>query len=183
MKSQPNKNNLFSFQLIFLILTALACPQISSANAENLRDGTSITKFNYPAVCVFTDFLTELIPPIDARLVRSKNTKKMDSEWIIESLPHADPDLKYYFHRTETGIEMYFLFSSEIANFVSASIPGKLMPSQMQKPQYLAWLFGIEIDDLSNEHKGLGCESIDLTFDISKDKSEIYRVNLKSSIE
>lgn len=182
MKTEYKIKSPFNQKLIFFLFAQILFLNIQITNAAELLKGTSVQKFNYPAVCVFTDFVGELIPPVSANLVRSKNTKKLDSEWV-KSLPFAYPDLNYYFHRTETGIEMYFLFSSETATFVSASIPGKLLPSSMQRSKYLAWLFGIEIDDLSKEPNELGCESLDLRFDISKDKQTVHSVNLKSAIE
>lgn len=182
MKIGHNRKSKFIRKLIFSLLTKVLLLNLQIGHASDLRTGTSVQKFNYTAVCVFTDFVGELIPPVSANLVRSKNTKRLDSEWI-KSLPFAYPDLNYYFHRTETGIEMYFLFSSETATFVSASIPGKLLPSSMQKSRYLAWLFGIETDDLSKDPNELGCESVDLRFDLSKDKQTVHSVNLKSAIE
>ncbi len=172
----------FNFKLISQLVAQALLLHILPANADDLRSSTSVQKFNYPAVCIFTDFVGELIPPISANLVRSKNTKRLDSEWV-KSIPFAHSDLNYYFHRTETGIEIYFLFSSETATFVSASIPGKLLPPSMQTPKHLAWLFGMEINDLSKEQNELGCESVDLRFDISKDKQTVHSVNLNSAIE
>ncbi len=76
VKSQLHHKGIAFSRLILWSAFTIISSQMLHANAANLRDGTSITKFNYPAVCVFTDFVSELIPPIDARLVRSKNTKK-----------------------------------------------------------------------------------------------------------